>query len=232
MGDEDAAHDNMVVKANGKVMVGDVDTAAGAYAVNTFIVTVGSGILNIQFLDPGGMDSIWVVNAISVAASSRPPSACDRAQFIADVTVPDGTVYAPGAGFLKTWRLKNVGTCTWSTFYAMVFESGNKLVVEARQSELLAQYTIPAFELECEPADRPAFQAWANGLTAQAWVSSVVLKDDDARVVVKDIAAAQVELLAQAAQSRIRLRRYEVVTPSLEDIFLRLVGNGASGRAG
>ncbi|MBI3170533.1 MAG: hypothetical protein HYZ22_18785, partial [Chloroflexi bacterium] len=40
------------------------------------------------------------------------PNACDRAQFIADVTVPDGTSFAPGIGFSKTWRLKNVGTCT------------------------------------------------------------------------------------------------------------------------
>src|SRR5512135_3467629 len=51
-------------------------------------------------------------------------STCDRAQFIADVTVPDGTRFSPGAAFTKTWRLKNVGTCTWSTSYTLVFSSG------------------------------------------------------------------------------------------------------------
>jgi len=35
---------------------------------------------------------------------------CDWAQFISDVTVPDGTKYEPGATFKKTWRLKNIGT--------------------------------------------------------------------------------------------------------------------------
>lgn len=55
------------------------------------------------------------------------PSACDRARFIADVTVPDGTTFAPNTVFDKTWRLKNVGTCTWTTGYQLMFESGDKM---------------------------------------------------------------------------------------------------------
>jgi len=54
------------------------------------------------------------------------PNACDRAQFVADVTVPDGTSFAPGIGFTKTWRLKNVGTCTW-TNYSIMFDTGEKM---------------------------------------------------------------------------------------------------------
>jgi uncharacterized repeat protein (TIGR01451 family) len=57
-----------------------------------------------------------------------PPSGCtDRAAFIADVTIPDGTVFAPNAAFTKTWRLKNIGTCTWTTSYKLIFVSGNQL---------------------------------------------------------------------------------------------------------
>jgi hypothetical protein len=54
------------------------------------------------------------------------PNACDRAQFIADVTVKDGTVFAPNTAFSKTWRLKNIGTCTW-TNYSLIFDSGEKM---------------------------------------------------------------------------------------------------------
>jgi hypothetical protein len=43
------------------------------------------------------------------------------------VTVPDGTTFAPGATFTKTWRLKNVGTCAWSTSYQLVFFSGEQM---------------------------------------------------------------------------------------------------------
>jgi hypothetical protein len=56
-----------------------------------------------------------------------PPSACDRVQFIADVTVPDGSLFAPGAAFTKTWRLKNVGSCAWTTSYQLVFFSGEQM---------------------------------------------------------------------------------------------------------
>jgi uncharacterized repeat protein (TIGR01451 family) len=63
------------------------------------------------------------------ALSPRPAAAvaCDAAQFVADVTIPDGTVFAAGAALVKTWRLKNIGTCTWSTSYAIVFYSGTKM---------------------------------------------------------------------------------------------------------
>jgi len=59
--------------------------------------------------------------------STVPPSSCDKVQFISDVTVPDGTLFAPGAAFTKTWRLKNVGSCTWTTSYQLVFYSGEKM---------------------------------------------------------------------------------------------------------
>ncbi|MGH7809066.1 MAG: NBR1-Ig-like domain-containing protein, partial [Candidatus Binatia bacterium] len=52
---------------------------------------------------------------------------CDKASFVADVTVPDGTLFSPGAAFTKTWRLKNAGTCTWTTAYKYLFYSGEQM---------------------------------------------------------------------------------------------------------
>lgn len=49
-------------------------------------------------------------------------STCDQAQFVSE-TIPDGTNFNPGDTFTKTWRMKNIGTCTWSG-YALVFDSG------------------------------------------------------------------------------------------------------------
>ena len=63
----------------------------------------------------------------AMGASTAQAATCDWAQFIADVTVPDGTFYTPGAAFTKTWRLKNIGNCTWTTSYALVFDSGEKM---------------------------------------------------------------------------------------------------------
>lgn len=62
----------------------------------------------------------------TVTRSVPPTAACDQAQFMKDVTIPDGSVIAPGTTFKKTWRLKNIGTCTWSG-YQLVFESGESM---------------------------------------------------------------------------------------------------------
>ncbi len=52
---------------------------------------------------------------------------CDHAQFVSDITVPDGSIVAPGEAFTKTWRLKNIGTCTWTTSYSLVWTGGDPL---------------------------------------------------------------------------------------------------------
>ncbi|HEX7976649.1 MAG TPA: ABC transporter ATP-binding protein [Anaerolineales bacterium] len=99
-----------------------------------------------------------------------------------------------------------------------------KLVVEARQAELLSRYTIPAFELECEQGYETAFKGWVEGLARLEWVNSTNVNGTIARVVVKDLEAGRQALLPEVVRSGVVLRRYEIVTPSLEDIFLRLVG--------
>jgi ABC-2 type transport system ATP-binding protein len=100
-----------------------------------------------------------------------------------------------------------------------------KLVVEAPQAELLNRYSVPAFELECEVGSEEPFRAWLETLKAQAWFSSLVMNNGTAaHLVVKDIAAARQALLAGVVQAGVALHRYEIVTPSLEDIFLKLVG--------
>lgn len=100
-----------------------------------------------------------------------------------------------------------------------------RVLVEANQAELLNRYTIPAFALECDPGSKAAFAKWIAGLRQFSWVVGVVVEGTAARVTVKDVAAARSVLLTEAAASGLPLRRYEVVTPSLEDIFLRLVAD-------
>jgi hypothetical protein len=76
-----------------------------------------------------------VLSLVPAAVTPSPASAAqtctDRAQFVADVTVPDGTRFDPGATFTKTWRLRNTGTCTWTTGYQLVFDSGERMGASA-----------------------------------------------------------------------------------------------------
>jgi hypothetical protein len=51
----------------------------------------------------------------------------DKVQFISDVTIPYNTLIKPGQSFVKTWRIKNTGTCQWESGYSLVFIGGSQM---------------------------------------------------------------------------------------------------------
>jgi len=69
------------------------------------------------------------------------PIPCDRASFVSDITIPDNTQIAAGTTFVKTWRLKNNGSCTWTSGYALVFYSGDAMSGPA--SSPITNGTVP-----------------------------------------------------------------------------------------
>ncbi len=48
-------------------------------------------------------------------------------EFVQDLTVPDDTVFPPGETFEAGWRLRNNGTCPWTTDYAVAFIGGDAM---------------------------------------------------------------------------------------------------------
>ncbi|HET6845633.1 MAG TPA: NBR1-Ig-like domain-containing protein, partial [Anaerolineales bacterium] len=86
-------------------------------------------------------------------AGGTPSGACDNAAFVADVSVPDGTVVKAGQPFTKTWRISNTGTCTWSAGYRLAFVAGDamggasaqlgKSVPPAGQADISVTLTAP-----------------------------------------------------------------------------------------
>jgi hypothetical protein len=67
-----------------------------------------------------------IPSATSLPATATATPTCDLGKFISDVTIPDGTVMTPNQTFTKTWRLQNIGTCSW-TGYSLVFDSGEAM---------------------------------------------------------------------------------------------------------
>jgi hypothetical protein len=72
---------------------------------------------------------------------------CNLASFVEDVTTPDDTVITVNNGFTKTWRLKNVGSCAWTSGYQLVFESGDQMGGPASQ-QLTNGSVAPGQKLE------------------------------------------------------------------------------------
>ncbi len=73
------------------------------------------------------LEPTLVPTATKVPTLTPIPTPCNRAGFISDVTVPDNTSFLPNTAFVKTWRLKNTGSCTWGSGYNLVFHSGNSM---------------------------------------------------------------------------------------------------------
>ena len=101
---------------------------------------------------PSGDRAMWggakIVHSSTIYTPVPLSGACDRGLFIGDVTIPDGTILPAGTPFTKTFRIRNVGTCTWTTSYAMVFVSG---------SLLGAPSTVINFAVQCGPRPDDGF---------------------------------------------------------------------------
>jgi hypothetical protein len=65
------------------------------------------------------------------ATATATPVPCYLASFVSDVTIADGSSFMAGEIFVKTWRIKNAGSCTWSTNYKIYFLSGNAMSAPA-----------------------------------------------------------------------------------------------------
>ena len=112
-----------------------------------------------------------VVPTIPAAPSKTPTDAtpCDKVEFVSE-TIPDGTDFAPSAAFTKTWRVKNIGTCTWNTSYDIVFDHGDTLgapaaiafpgvVAPGQEVDLSISMTAPA-----APGTYTSYWKFRNGL--------------------------------------------------------------------
>jgi ABC-2 type transport system ATP-binding protein len=98
-----------------------------------------------------------------------------------------------------------------------------RLVMQAPRDELLKHYTLQAFEVEVEAGCEPMLPAWVDAMRQKPWLTGASIDGRTARISADDVPTAQRELLASVSQSGLLLRRYEMVKPSLEDIFLSLI---------
>jgi hypothetical protein len=83
-----------------------------------------------------------------MANTATPTTLCDLAGAgnPLDITIPDDSLILPGASFIKTWKLVNTGTCTWTTAYSTSFFYGDRM--GAPESEPLPSNVLPSQSIE------------------------------------------------------------------------------------
>jgi hypothetical protein len=67
--------------------------------------------------------------AVTLASETtiEPGSCADAAAYVEDITIPDDTPVPPNTEFIKTWRVRNEGSCTWGPGYALLFDDGDQM---------------------------------------------------------------------------------------------------------
>jgi ABC-2 type transport system ATP-binding protein len=107
-----------------------------------------------------------------------------------------------------------------------------RLVTEGAMDDLLERYAQPVYLLEAEPGAENTLVALADTIRGAPWVTAVELSHGILRVGVGDGSSAGRELLAAAVGANAALVRFDRQRPTLEDVFLRLVGAHDDANAG
>jgi hypothetical protein len=108
--------------------VEDIASTAAAQTVEALLSATPSGIVTPSFTP---LPTLATLTPIPLPISTNTPVStattnCNVAQFITDVTIPDGTIMTPNQAFTKKWRIKNIGSCSWTGF-SLVFDSGDAM---------------------------------------------------------------------------------------------------------
>ncbi len=111
------------------------DTARNVKVTSLNTNTLRSYQLDDTNLSAGGGRELTVDNGVlTISLTERPVfliakqiNLTDNAQYVKDVTIPDGTLFPPNKVFRKTWRMRNNGQTTWGAGYQLVFVDGNRL---------------------------------------------------------------------------------------------------------
>jgi ABC-2 type transport system ATP-binding protein len=108
---------------------------------------------------------------------------------------------------------------------------GGRLVTTGPMDELLSRYAKPIYAIEPEAADEREMADLAARLREVEGVDAVEVVGAEVRVASRDDADVGARLLAAVATCGIPVVRFERQRPTLEDVFLQLVGRGARGAA-
>ncbi len=104
---------------------------------------------------PAATSTISTTTAPLSPTVQVPTVACtNTVSFVADVTVPPGTLLASNQAFNKIWRVRNDGTCAWDSNYQFIFVGGDAMApinliavpntAPGATADLLVAMTAPA----------------------------------------------------------------------------------------
>jgi hypothetical protein len=92
-----------------------------ATEIPTATATLAVPTLNLTGIPTLSLATSTLIPLPTTAGSTE----CNKVYFISDETIPDNTVLKPEVKFVKSWKIKNDGTCTWTTLFSAVMFSND-----------------------------------------------------------------------------------------------------------
>lgn len=132
--------------------VAAVRTSAASTVVSQFTLTAAAFTptqqpLPTETFTPEATSTATVMPVAQVTnAEGTTIALCDSLEYVTDVNVPDGTIMSPGQDFVKTWKVKNNGSCPWGAGYKLVYAGYTNSM--AGQFQPLAEVVQPNQETE------------------------------------------------------------------------------------
>jgi hypothetical protein len=118
--------------------------ATAVQAIEASLTAAASSLVPTRTVEPEPPAS---QPAPPLPVETAPPLGPDVCQydllFVTDVTVPDGTQFAPGETFDKRWEVQNAGVCAWGPDFRIVLVAGDAL---AAPTELALYPALPGAE--------------------------------------------------------------------------------------
>jgi hypothetical protein len=98
-------------------------------------------LISVNVIAQANATPTTIALATPTATSAPAPAPCiNNAAFVADISIPDGTMMAANQTFNKIWRVTNTGTCPWDPSYQFVFVGGEAMT---NLGYIGAPYTAP-----------------------------------------------------------------------------------------
>ena len=133
-----------------------VRTSAASTVVSQFTLTAAAFTVTVPPLTEDVVPTLGATATATQPAVAQVTNAegttvalCDKYSWdpvTVDVNVPDNTTMSPGQDFVKTWKIKNIGSCTWGEGYTMIYSYGDDKM--SGQPQALAAAIEPGEEVD------------------------------------------------------------------------------------
>ena len=112
-----------------------LSACSGKATPTEYFLPPGSGLQSASLIQPTATEpAVFQAEPETSPIPTSAPACTSNLLYIEDLTVPDGTVVAPGEQLDKRWRVENNGSCNWDVQYSLVPIGGQQLGAPDKQA--------------------------------------------------------------------------------------------------